>query len=429
MRMPRTAVACSRAHAAPRLPVLGCLLVVVGGCGESPSNGSPTGWSLTDSAGVGIVEQTLDQTRVIRLDEVWRTGSLDGAEETQFFTPRDAVLGDDGRVYVLDSGNDRVKVFDDADGTFLHAFGSAGDGPGEFQITAQRMTVADGLLVVIDAGRRIHAFRTDGTHVNTLTPGTVLPQGTFVGLPVFDGERWMFDLNRYFDVEAGEMIPTQPTALHFVNLETGEIGDSVGLAWEGGVERESVGSMRWSVTPLFEQDHVAWLDDRGRLHRVFSDDYAWRVWAPDGRLLRRVENHDVRVPVAPADLDRYEADRVQGCRERPNSECESFIEEALPAILDQPLPEFKPTIYQFDGTADGDLLVLRADLGRDIIDGFQSKSYDLFAPDGRFRGRFTMPASFRVIAMDQERILAIEKDQLDVEQLVLYRWSEPVPAG
>jgi hypothetical protein len=81
-------------------------------------------------------------------------------------------------------------------------------------------------------------------------------------------------------------------------------------------------------------------------------------------------------------------------------------------------------VYQLDGSGEGDLLVLRADLGYDIVDGFQTKTYDYFAPDGRFRGRFTRGPGFRVIAVEPDRILAIERDDLDVESVVLYRLTE-----
>lgn len=407
------------------LPFLAALLSLTAPAACADGGGGATRWAVTDSAGVTLVEQTLDPDRSLTLDEVWRVGSLDGDEATQFFTPRDAVLGDEGRVYVLDSGNHRVKVFDVTDGSYLYGFGSEGEGPGEFQGMAYHMVAGGDRLVLQDVGRRIHLFQKDGTPVVTLATGTMIEPGSLVDSPFFDGTRWLASVTRYFDPEQGESIQTRPTVLRTLDLENAALGDTVGLAWQAGEERQTVGAAGWVVTPLFEQRALKWLDDRGRLHTVGRDGYRWEVRAPDGTFLRRVTNQDERVPVDPGDLERYRDYREQMCRERPNSECEDFLREAVPAILAQPLPEFMPTIYQLDGSDDGALLVLRSDLGWDVVDGFSSKTYDFFAPDGRFRGRFTRDPGFRVIAVDDEYILAIERDELDVESLVLYRWSEP----
>lgn len=389
---------------------------------EGPADHDASAWSTTDSAGVTLVEQTLDPELRIALDEVWRIGSLDGDDATQFFTPRDGQLAE-GRVYVLDSGNHRVKVFDQTDGSYLFGFGSQGSGPGEFEQLATRMTLDEGKIVVLDAGRRIHTYGLDGAHLGTVSTGTLVAPGTFVGMPAFDGSRWVTYLSRYYDMERGEALQTQPSLAYWLDLEAGEIGDSTGLAWEAGEEYESVGSAGWVVRPLYEPRIRWWFDGRGRLLRVLGDDYAWEVVAADGRLLRRVVNRYERVPVEADAAARYQADQEQRCRERPNSECERFIAEAVPYIAELPLPEFKPPIYQFDDTGDGHILVLRADLGWDLVDAFRSKTYDVFDPDGRFRGRFTRPPTFRVLAMDADHILAIERDDLDVESVVLYRWG------
>ncbi len=407
------------------LPLFSILLslTVPAACAEG--GGGEAGWSVTDSAGVTLVEQTLDPARALALDEVWRVGSLDGDEATQFFTPRDAVLGDDGRVYVLDSGNHRVKVFDVTDGSYLYGFGSEGQGPGEFEGQPGRLVAGGGQLVVSDLGRRFHAFRPDGTLVGTVAAGPLLPAGHIATSAAYDGSRFLLQATRFYDLEAGASVPGQPTALLALDFENSAIGDSTGLRWDGLPPREDDPTLGGPVQPMVEQRWTWWFDGRGRMHRVFSEDYAWEVYAPDGPLLRRVTNHVDRVPVDPTLRDRYAANQEERCAASGNPECDAILGRQLPAVLAQPLPEFMPTIYQLDGSDDGALLVLRSDRGWDVVDGFSSKTYDFFAPDGRFRGRFTKDPGFRVIAVDDEYIVAIERDELDVESLVLYRWSEP----
>ena len=52
-----------------------------------------------------------------------------GTGEGAFNLPKDIAVGLDGRVYVVDSSNFRVQVFE-ADGTYVHTFGSIGVQPG-----------------------------------------------------------------------------------------------------------------------------------------------------------------------------------------------------------------------------------------------------------------------------------------------------------
>lgn len=65
----------------------------------------------------------------------------------------------DGRVYVADSGNDRIQVFDAA-GRLVAAWGREGDGPGEFQRPTGVTLDGQGHAYVADFGNhRIQKFR------------------------------------------------------------------------------------------------------------------------------------------------------------------------------------------------------------------------------------------------------------------------------
>lgn len=106
-----------------------------------------------------------------------------------------------------------MKVFDAADGRYLYGFGSEGEGPGEFQRMAGHMIGGGGVLVVGDSGQRFHAFRTDGTPIGTVAAGPLLPAGHIATAAAFDGERFLLQASRYFDVESRSAVPGQPTAL------------------------------------------------------------------------------------------------------------------------------------------------------------------------------------------------------------------------
>jgi DNA-binding beta-propeller fold protein YncE len=87
---------------------------------------------------------------------------LDRTGQGAFVGPRGIAVGPEGRVYVTDTGNHRVQVFDSA-GEFLLEFGRAGDGPGEFQEPAGIAVSDQGEVFVADTWhRRIQVFNREG---------------------------------------------------------------------------------------------------------------------------------------------------------------------------------------------------------------------------------------------------------------------------
>jgi uncharacterized protein (TIGR03663 family) len=112
---------------------------------------------------------------------VWGDGGNAGTGPGRFNHPRGIAAGPDGRVYVVDSDNHRVQVFD-ADGTFLQQWGSNcnlatglgcvdpdGSGPlesgdGQFQEPWGIAVGPDGRVYVADTwNHRIQVFDADGT--------------------------------------------------------------------------------------------------------------------------------------------------------------------------------------------------------------------------------------------------------------------------
>jgi sugar lactone lactonase YvrE len=76
--------------------------------------------------------------------------------------PSNVAVDDDGNVYVSDTLNDRVQIFD-ADGKFIRAFGKAGDGPGFFTRPKGIAVDSDGHIWVADAVQnRVQVFDQEG---------------------------------------------------------------------------------------------------------------------------------------------------------------------------------------------------------------------------------------------------------------------------
>ncbi len=91
--------------------------------------------------------------------------AYDPAGQGAFFGPRDIAVGPDGNLYVTDTGNKRVQVFD-ADGTFLREFGGAGSGAGKMDEPVGLAVDAGGYVYVADTwNHRIQLFDPDGNFV------------------------------------------------------------------------------------------------------------------------------------------------------------------------------------------------------------------------------------------------------------------------
>jgi DNA-binding beta-propeller fold protein YncE len=79
-----------------------------------------------------------------------------------FSLPTNVAVGPEGTVYVTDTFNDRVESFD-ADGNFIATFGKNGDGPGDFQRPKGIAVDCDGHIWVVDSVQdRVKVYDANG---------------------------------------------------------------------------------------------------------------------------------------------------------------------------------------------------------------------------------------------------------------------------
>jgi uncharacterized protein (TIGR03663 family) len=77
-------------------------------------------------------------------------GNQVNASPNGFFGPRDVVITQEGRLLVMDTGNERIQVFDQQGG-FVRSLGGEGRGPGQFREPVGLAVDASGLIYVADA--------------------------------------------------------------------------------------------------------------------------------------------------------------------------------------------------------------------------------------------------------------------------------------
>ena len=79
-----------------------------------------------------------------------------------FSLPEGVAVDSDGNVYVTDTFNDRIETFD-ADGQFINTFGKNGDGPADFERPKGVAIDRDGHIWVVDAAQnRVKVFDQEG---------------------------------------------------------------------------------------------------------------------------------------------------------------------------------------------------------------------------------------------------------------------------
>jgi hypothetical protein len=379
------------------------------GCSESSSNAGGEGENL----GYELVQQVVDPTRTLGLEEVFRVGNYDGAVESQIYNAWAATVSPSGDLYVMDTGNDRVAVFD-SNGEFSHQFGREGEGPGEFKRAMHLWIQGDTLVVMDRSARRTHAFRLDGSHIATLTlrpPEPKTENGP--GKPVSYGSDWFLPMDGYFIDSYNSVDPPLPRMrlYHFDPMTEG-IMDPTGYYWEWPAPGEWSG-IYW-LEPIFMHQPAWAMDGLGRVHLADSGDYTIETFGVDGTLLRRMENTTERVPVTRQDIDVWKANQECTAEKGPNCS-----QDRNDKILALPRPELRPVVSRIRAFPSGHMAVVRGDLDPNPFESGDVSVYDYFDPDGRYLGRLDTPVT--PYWFDGETLVSHERDELGVEYMVLYR--------
>lgn len=88
-----------------------------------------------------------------------------GSGDGEFSSPRGIAVDSGGKVFVSDTGNNRVQVFD-SNGMFMDKFGSYGTGDGEFQFISGIAVDSGGNAYVVDLrGNKVQIFDSSGQHL------------------------------------------------------------------------------------------------------------------------------------------------------------------------------------------------------------------------------------------------------------------------
>lgn len=407
-----------------------------GGGGDAPVVET----SVRDSAGVEIVDNAGPGTlEPLGLRETLRLGRVEGAGPELFSEVYALALGGDGRIYVGDNASGTVRVFG-PDGSFLHEMGGRGGGPAEVTMVNDLFVVGDTVgLVDWQRGGKLVLFRSDGSYLANRTFRR--PDGSHV-MPVRPGPAgWLasvMDPYRPSPLAEGEE-RSRSSRIHMLDFETGEPGEvlyTVPLAPMYGMQGAEGGTAPSLFPPM-----ASWgFDAAGRFYLMDGTAYRVNVYDPAGSRVRSVrrayeprplDEEDVRVlrEEALAKVDSASGGRP-GARER--------LARRLDGQAGLPMPATVPPLARILVSRDGSFWAERRDAhdpglhAASLMFGpfgrvpWEETVWDLFGPDGRFRGTVALPPRFRAYAVEGLQVVGVLLDALDVEHVVRL---EATPTG
>ena len=370
------------------------LLFFILGCADSPA--IPTA-VVRDSAGVRLVEhgRLTDVLAFSVGDPLYRVGWSETDHE--FARVVSGVLLSGGRAAVGDVTSDQIVVLSST-GEIEVVLGGSGEGPGEIGrlVSISRLT-GDTIVVEDDGNARIAFFHGnkvirsqrvhDGMAVMGLRAIGLQDRSLVMRISIYPAafeESWLrapvvlyaLDSRQFDTVQSYDHVTStlSPPAVNNPLRPSGHLGVTNGAI----------------LVARGDRPEVQMLDLEGRTKQIIR-------WSEE------------RVPVSDEFWSQYSAVRSSRERRRTEEELAKYLTELRTAV-DEPLPVF--------GGLRGD------EAGRVWISKYPADyrhptRFRVFDGDGEWLGWVNMPPRTGILDIGRDVILAIERDEFDVEAVVL----------
>jgi hypothetical protein len=375
--------------------------------------------AVRDSAGVTIVE---NQEGIPPDGGGWSLaaspslviGGLDGPEDSGLYRVRGAARLPDGRIAVANDGSLEVKIFG-VDGAQLASLGREGEGPGEFSSVTLTGRLSDTLIALDRRLRRVSLVHPDEGFIRSFNIAEPVADYLLGGWFFESGSVLIEDLSLGADGGFEDGFGRRPARLKSCDL-TGALHSDFG---------ELPGSEEFTVTrqgehgtaigissvPFGKSPQVAVAGDR--LFFGSQDSYEISVFDSHAALRTLVRLARSPVRVTDSDLAAYIREELEGADEdEAQSRRETFEE--------MPMMEFRPAHGAISADREGFLFVEEF-----RSPGMKSVPVNVFDPEGRFAGRFEIPADIEILEIGPDYLLALHEDSMDVESVHIYELTRP----
>jgi hypothetical protein len=385
-------------------------IFAIAGCAERPPVGDA--FSSFDSAGVTIVEYgALPESAAdipIPEEPTLQVGVVEGDPAQEFEFVSSATRLADGTVVIADAGASQIRAFG-PDGELRWIAGREGEGPGEFRNIGWVRTHGESLAVYDRSLGRLTVLGPDGGLIRTVNlrpaPGGLRPHALAVRP---DGSmiarvRQMITPN----IAAGVHRPVGFVALYSAS---GELTDSLA----------SLGGREWALTmvddrrllaPLaFGREGLAAASPEA-VHIADSGRLEIRSFSVDGALNRVLRVTQAAIQVTQADIDAYRAFRL--ARE-PDESRHPRIQREIDAA---PFPDAHPLLERLYTGRAGRLWL------EEYRQPWETQSrFNVLDANGKLAGRAQLPDGERLLEAGPGYVLTRRVDELGVHYVRLYQW-------
>jgi hypothetical protein len=395
--------------------IVASLCCAIGGCASEATHDSTT-YTQTDSAGITIVHSMRPSWPEsggwqIAAEPMLRIGEEEGAAEYLFSRVADTRVVHDTTLLVADGRSNELRFFD-MNGRFLYSVGREGEGPGEFEYLFGLPNCYGDSIVVADISDRLSIFTNSGEFVRVVqtysSPLRQISPYQFAcggeGLTVVNG--W------------GSAV-TDPEDRFFRSFSHVYIGSV-----DGGAQvdlGEFIASERWGTQsggvitgsrphPFGRQTRLAVAE--GNVYVGTSESHEVRVYDPDGVLQRLIRWEGDELTLSSEVAEEYfewEVNRV------PSGAQPGVRRE----FTDMTLPDTRPAYSELMVDELGNLWVREFDPIRDA-----TQRWLVCDSNGVWLGRMTFPPRYTVLEILDDRVVGVERDDLDVERVVVYELSK-----
>jgi hypothetical protein len=322
------------------------------------------------------------------LEEIYTVGGGDSAEESfAEITALDVLK--DGTAYVLDTKDNRVRIFD-IRGKFLRAFGKKGQGPGELNQPVGLIITPENEVLVEDAlNQRLAIFTLDGKFLRHISTARALG---FSGIKM-DG-RGLIVARSMGMGEAGKL---------FMDVKTydKDLNPKIKLA---AVEFPI--SLQSKLNPFSAMTLLYAMDSQGRLYLGSQRSYEIKILSPEGKLVKTIgRDYD---PVAITKEDKDEMLKLIPTTSGIN------IKDMIQ------LPEVFPPYGNFILADEGRLLVRTYEKGRAKKEFY----WDVFDPEGRYVAKVPIAHEIRLWRDGKVYFFVENEDGFKVLKSFRARWEK-----
>lgn len=396
-------------------------LALTAGCGGEPD--APRAAVERDSAGIHIVENTAPAWKE---GAGWRVpdtvltevGADADHPERDFAQVVSAYRLSDGRLAVMDAGNQQIRFFDST-GAWLGSAGRKGSGPGEFQNPfAFWRRDGDTLMVFDFSSRRVSILDDTGGFVRAYTirsPGNLMfpmPAGAF-------GDGTMLAAVQTIDTTTKSGGPYRTPTAYVTYLGSGELHDTIGVfpgieMYPATISFNGRDFPSPAPVPLGRNTYVA---TRGGWMYVAPNE-AWEVRVLDtAGTLHFLARRDIQaVPLSADDITRARSEAIARLENGANNIPAPMMEQLRKRVETAPYPDNLPSYSGMLVDTEGNLWVEGA-----RAPGVTRRTYSVLDSTGHWQGDVSMPDGFRPTDIGTEYVTGIWQDEDDLQYVRVYR--------